>query len=325
MLLDFRRFTEELEKEFDLFKPSYSHALYRVLEPIILGFVSIYLLCNGWFYLAALLYGLSQGKSGFLQHECGHYSLTKIQKVDYLLQSGIYGLGCGMSGWLWRNLHNRHHATPQHHGKDPDLQTLPLIAFNEIVFSNSKSLSTFTKQWLRLQAFSFIPLSCLLVTLQWQLYLHPERAFRNGAYWDCFFMALRYVLLASIPVSWSTLLGFFLLSDLFGGIYIFTSFSVSHTHLPVVKKNETSNWIDYACKSTTDINAHWFTNWYMSYLNFQVEHHLFPQAPQFKHALIQPRVREFFLKHGRKLDERPFFETLWATLKNMHEVGQKAH
>ena len=56
-----------------------------------------------------------------------------------------YGIGCGMSGCYWRNQHNKHHTTPQKLGADPDLQTLPLLAFHPIIGKKG------TKAWLALQ------------------------------------------------------------------------------------------------------------------------------------------------------------------------------
>ena len=34
-----------------------------------------------------------------------------------------------------------------------------------------------------------------------------------------------------------------------------------------------------------------WVNWFMSYLNFQIEHHLFPGMPQFRHPAVSPRVK----------------------------------
>ena len=50
------------------------------------------------------------------------------------------GIGCGMSGCYWRNQHNKHHATPQKLGTDPDLQTLPLVAFHKLIGSRGQQL-----------------------------------------------------------------------------------------------------------------------------------------------------------------------------------------
>lgn len=62
----------------------------------------------------------------------------------------------------------------------------------------------------------------------------------------------------------------------------------------------------------------------MAYLNFQIEHHLFPSMPQFNHPQIAPRVRALFKKHGLRYDVRPYFSCLWETLGNLQEVGAKA-
>jgi fatty acid desaturase len=41
-----------------------------------------------------------------------------------------------------------------------------------------------------------------------------------------------------------------------------------------------------------------WVNWWMSYLNYQIEHHLFPSMPQFRHPQVSPRVKELFKKHN---------------------------
>jgi fatty acid desaturase 2 (delta-6 desaturase) len=64
-----------------------------------------------------------------------------------------------------------------------------------------------------------------------------------------------------------------------------------------------------------------FINWWMGYLNFQIEHHLFPCMPQFRHPQISPRVKDFLEKHGFKYDQRSYFEALAVTFKNLHKVG----
>merc|ERR1711924_44764 len=66
--------------------------------------------------------------------------------------------------------------------------------------------------------------------------------------------------------------------------YIFTNFSLSHTHLPVTEADEFVHWVEYAAKHTTNISPSPLCNWWMANLNFQVEHHLFPAMPQFQHS-----------------------------------------
>ena len=67
-----------------------------------------------------------------------------------------------------------------------------------------------------------------------------------------------------------------------------------------------------------------FVTWWMSFLNFQIEHHLFPSMPQFRHPLISPRVKLLFEKHGLPYDNRPYTQALWDTFANLHAVGKNA-
>lgn len=104
-------------------------------------------------------------------------------------------------------------------------------------------------------------------------------------------------------------------------MYIFVNFSVSHTHKPAVAQDEHISWVHYAANHTTNVTPSWWCNWWMGYLNFQIEHHLFPCMPQFRHVLIAPRVKELLKKHGLPYDVRSYGECLSVTLANLHEVG----
>ena len=66
-----------------------------------------------------------------------------------------------------------------------------------------------------------------------------------------------------------------------------------------------------------------FVNWWMSYLNFQIEHHLFPSMPQFRHPIISPRVKKFFEEHGLVYDQISYFEIVKITFKNLSKVGKE--
>ena len=81
----------------------------------------------------------------------------------------------------------RHHAMPQKEGSDPDLNTLPLVAFTARIV---KSAGVPTRLWLRAQAVLFPVITCLLVALGWQVppqltLIPPSRtAFGRAEYWD---------------------------------------------------------------------------------------------------------------------------------------------
>jgi fatty acid desaturase len=83
------------------------------------------------------------------------------------------------------------------------------------------------------------------------------------------------------------------------------------------------DWVRYSAFHTMNVKPGPFgvVNWIMGYLNFQIEHHLFPCMPQFRQPQISARVKALFEKHGLKYDQRGYFEAFAVTFKNLHTVG----
>lgn len=81
---DFTKLYLELEKE-GLFKPSYTHIFLRITEVLLMGILGYNLLLsqNSTVKLIGIvLFGLTQGRCGWIQHEGGHNSLSGNPKLD---------------------------------------------------------------------------------------------------------------------------------------------------------------------------------------------------------------------------------------------------
>mmetsp|Transcript_21481 Transcript_21481/g.52455 ORF Transcript_21481/g.52455 Transcript_21481/m.52455 type:complete len:421 (+) Transcript_21481:137-1399(+) len=314
---DFAALRAQLERE-GYFEPSRAHFVYRVVELVVMHAVSAYLMLYGGFpLLGAALFGISNGRCGWFMHECGHGSMTGVPLLDKKLQVFFYGLGNSMSASYWNNQHNKHHATPQKLQHDVDLRTLPLVAFDAEV-PRTERASGATRAWLRLQHVLFAPVSTFLVVLGWAFYLHPRHALRRGAYDELACMALRHVLVFTFLTPPQ-----FLLMAWCGGAYIFLNFALSHTHRPVAAADAHPNWVEYSAHYTVNIEGSWWCDWWMGYLNYQIEHHLFPAMPQFRQREIAPRVRALFEKHGYTYHCISYWEGLRRTFVNLHEVGNE--
>lgn len=90
---DFTKLYLELERE-GLFKPSYIHNVLRMAELFIiaaLGFVLLQFQNNGAKFIGIFLIGLMQGRSGWIQHESGHHSLSGNPKFDRFFHAIIFG------------------------------------------------------------------------------------------------------------------------------------------------------------------------------------------------------------------------------------------
>ncbi len=327
LLKDFDKLTEELRAE-GFFDPAPLHVVLRVLEVAAMYAVGIYLLFNAQSVAAKvggiMLMGLASGRCGWLMHEGGHYSLTGHIPTDRMLQIVLYGVGCGMSGGWWRSQHNKHHSMPQKEGHDVDLNTLPLVAFTSKVV---KKIGNPMKKWISMQAFLFPVITTSLVATGWQFYLHPRFIMRskNVAEAASIFVRLAlwtYYITGEFGLMKSA--GIYVLYNWFAANYIFINFAVSHTHLPVVPKEDTTvDWVRYAAIHTMNVTPGYFNfvDWWMSYLNYQIEHHLYPSMPQFRHPIVSQRIRTLFAKHNILYDERDYITSMAVTFKNLHNVG----
>ena len=60
----------------------------------------------------------------------------------------------------------------------------------------------------------------------------------------------------------------------------------------------------------------------MGYLNFQIEHHLFPAMPQFRQNKVgKYYVSEFFEKHNMKYNEISFKQANYDVYKNLKRIS----
>jgi len=165
------------------------------------------------------------------------------------------------------------------------------------------------------QAYLFLAIDTLLGTLAWQLYLHPRHVLKHGYYFQLFWMTVHYVLAWQIGF-WPWLLSTWLMS-----IYLFGNFALSHSHLPVTE--EPTHWVEYSLLHTADVSPTPIVNWFMGYLNFQIEHHLFPTMPQFRHSRIRHRVRALAEKHNLPYVVYSFPEAVQKTFENLNSVSHQ--
>jgi fatty acid desaturase len=108
-------------------------------------------------------------------------------------------------------------------------------------------------------------------------------------------------------------------------IYLFGHFSLSHTFTGVVPETKHILWIEYALHHTVNISTRSaLVSWVMGYLNFQIEHHLFPSMPQHKNALAAPYVRAFCERHAPtlKYTEHSYEDAWRLMLSNLNQVGK---
>jgi len=318
LIRDFIELREQLDKE-GFFKASYLHVAYRLLEALLLFIWGAQLLSAGWFWTGIFIAGMAESRCAWFMHEAGHYSITGRISLDRFLQFIVFSMGCGMSSGYWRRQHNRHHAAPQKLNHDVDLDTLPFVAFNKFVASHGNH------KILQFQAFLFPPFSAAVVLL-WSFFLHPRHVLRTGKYYKLVPMLFNHAMRLYIAKDYGLsgmLICYFVVQSV-ESLTMFFNFALSHTHKPVVAADVHLDWIRHTSGYTTNIEPSWWCDWWMGYLNYQIEHHLFPHMPQFRQRQIVPRVRALFQKHGLQYDCRSYWDAVKATFSNLHNVGMES-
>jgi fatty acid desaturase len=324
---DFEEFRQQLKAE-GFYDPDYYHIMYRIFEIAFMLFIGGYLCINYWetsrftVALGIIVLGIGQGRCGWLMHEGGHHSLTGNITMDIFLQKVFYCYGNAMSARWWRVNHNKHHSTPQKLGHDPDLRTLPMVAFCKEVASQVENSSM--KAWVSLQYYLFVPVTCFIVAFSWQIFLHPRMIIRKSEWLEAFLILSKYATISYLNYAYfgftkGTIL--YAMTQWIGAIYIFLNFAVSHTHLPVVPKDKHLHWAEYSAYHTMNVTNRPWCNWWMSYLNFQIEHHLFPSMPQYRFPEISPRVKAFFHEHDLPYLYTEYLDAMKMTMRNLDSVA----
>ena len=129
-----------------------------------------------------------------------------------------------------------HHSTPQKMDHDPDLRTLPLVAF--CIETAQRAKHPLMKKWISVQNYLFVPVTCILVSLSWIFYLHPRMIIRHGEWLEASLIMSKFASCGYLGFwyfGWNVV-WMYVAAGWVGSIYIFMNFTVSHTHLPTVPK-----------------------------------------------------------------------------------------
>jgi fatty acid desaturase len=344
MTADYREMRATLIEK-GLFEPDYIHVYFRMMELLFYFALGTGLAAYN-IYASMISFIVFKTRCGWVQHECGHLSFTGNRHIDRAIQTFTMGFGGGTSSSVWNSMHQKHHATPQKVKYDIDLDTTPFVAFFNRAFEdnlNGKASARFMNRWwMRFQAWTFLPVvNGILVHLFWIYYLHPRKVLMRlntartietklDSGFELVCMAtlhLVYPYIFSTYAQYGLVYSYFLgmVLNFWNFIYLFGHFSLSHSFTRVVPEDKHLLWFEYAIQHTVNISTNSaLVTWIMGYLNFQIEHHLFPSMPQYKNALAAPYVREFCKKWAKHLTytEHSYFTAWRLMLSNLNQVGK---
>ncbi|PPK66080.1 acyl-CoA desaturase [Actinokineospora auranticolor] len=272
-----------------------------------------------WQLLIAALLAVLFAQLAFVGHDAGHKQIFRTRRPNDAV-GVVHGGLVGMSYQWWVHGHNRHHANPNHEEHDPDLD-ISALAFTAGQASGKRGLL----RWMaKHQALLFFP----LITLE-GLNLHVSGV---GAVWRGETRARRlegallsahiagYLTAVFIVLSPGVAVLFIVVHQALWGVYMGCAFAPNHKGMPTVT-GDPPDFLRRQVLTSRNIRGGRLTDFVLGGLNYQIEHHLFPNMPRPHLRRAQPIVEEFCREHGIPYTQTGLLDSYRQVLGHLHRLG----
>ncbi|TDD20962.1 fatty acid desaturase family protein [Nonomuraea diastatica] len=258
---------------------------------------------------------------GFLAHDLGHRQVFRKRRPSDVAGLVIGNLGVGLGWGWWTSKHNRHHANPNHEDHDPDVSPA-VIVWSEDQVARSRGIPRFVAKY---QAYWFFP----LLTLEaWHLHVASVKALlKPGAKrrtTELSLITVHFVLYFGLVFTVLPLgkaLVFLIVHQGLFGIYLGLSFAPNHKGMPVLTKEDKLDFLRKQVLTSRNVKGGWFTDLALGQLNYQIEHHLFPNMPAPNLRRAQPVVQAYCAEIGVDYLQTGLITSYGQALRHLHEVG----
>lgn len=313
---------------------------------IILGwlaasYVLLVFYVSAWWQVVplALSLGLAVAAVGFnIQHDGNHRAFSNHRWVNRLAAMTLDLLGGSSYIWSWK--HNSiHHSYANITGHDDDINLGPLGRLTP----HQPRLSFHRLQHFYLWIlYGFLP-------VKWQLFDDffvvakgriGEYRFPRPKNWDlvtfvagrAIFLTVAFVIPMMFHPVWLVLLVYAAVGYV-EGVLLAVVFQLAHcveeAEFPMPEPNSArmpTGWAVHQVQTTVDFaRKNRWLSWYVGGLNFQIEHHLFPQVCHLHYASLAPIVEQTCKDFGlRYASNRTFLGGVASHYRWLRRMGQAA-
>jgi fatty acid desaturase len=293
------------------------------LGGLITGFI---LLGDSWFQLLiAAGLGIVLTQYAFLAHEASHRQIFTSGKLNDIVGRTLANLFVGISYQWWMTKHSRHHANPNIVGKDPDIEP-DFVVFQEVDAAKAKGLYAWA---LKRQGYLFFP----ALTLEGlNLHMHGlKTVFGKGKVqgrWIEITMLLTRlgsylaVLFIMLPVGMA--FAFLGVQLAVFGVYMGASFAPNHKGMPILPHDSKVDFLRRQVLTSRNIRGGWLMDTFMGGLNYQIEHHLFPNMPRPHLKKANEIAKEYCTSHNIPFTETSLTQSYGIVIQYLNRVGLSA-
>ncbi len=288
-----------------------------------LGFA---LVGDSWYQtIVAAVMGLVFTQVAFLGHDGGHQQVARSKRANDVLGLVTGDLLVGLSYGWWVDKHNRHHSHPNYEGYDPDIGDSVLVFTTDQAASRVGLVKRFITRY---QAWLFFPfltlegLNLLAQSIGWLWGRTNNRRFRRIELVLLSVHSLAYFSALLIVLSPVKALVFFAIHRAVWGVYMGCSFAPNHKGMPTIPAGSKIDYLHRQVLTARNVRGGWFTDILLGGLNYQVEHHLFPNMPRANLRRAQPIVRAYCRDLQISYTETSLFGSYAAALRHLHALGE---
>jgi len=271
--------------------------------------------------LVAVLFAVIFTQIGFVSHDVGHRQVFRTRKASDRAGLLFGNLAVGLGWGWWNNKHNRHHANPNHEDHDPDVSPA-VIVWSEDQAGKATGLPRFMA---KRQAYLFFP----LLTLEaWHLHVASVREVFNpsakrrgteGALLLTHFVLYFGLIFTVLPFGKAVV--FVLVHQAIFGVYLGCAFAPNHKGMPILTAEDKLDFLRKQVLTSRNVKGSVLVDVGLGQLNYQIEHHLFPNMPAPNLRKAQPIVRRYCQEIGVSYLETGLISSYSQALRHLHSVG----
>jgi linoleoyl-CoA desaturase len=292
-----------------------------------------------WFAIVlVLVMGIGEAGVGMsVMHDASHGAFSRKNWVNQFGATTMFLLGSNTFNWKLQHT-ILHHTYTNIYGYDQDIETKALLRL--CVHAPVRRFHRF--QFLYAYFFyGFMTLYKLIADIGQLVQFNRKgmtKAQGHHPATEMFKLILTKVIYFSLILGlplwvtsylwWEVIVGFCIL-HITAGMIMSTVFQMAHvvegTSQPIPDENGvvSSEWMVHQLHTTSDFarNNH-LLSWYIGGLNFQIEHHLFPNICHIHYPKIAPIVEKTSKEFGLQYNLKPsFFAAFLSHAKRLKELG----
>jgi len=282
------------------------------------------------------------GKAGVgmaTMHDANHRSFSKSQIINKWMGNTLYLLGGFPETWQYQ--HNTlHHGFTNIDGHDEDINPGPFLRFSphKPLYKAHKFQHLYAWFFYGLMTISWITIKDFKQLHNYNkrgVSLSSKRTYKqlyiimviSKILYYSFFMVLPLVIL---PIAWYWILLFFFIMHFTSGFILTIIFQTAHvmpsSKYPLPDENGTieNNWAVHQLNTTSDFSPkNKILSWLVGGLNYQVEHHLFPDVSHVHYHKISGIVKTMAQKYNLPYHVQPgFLKAILEHAKMLKRLGR---